>query len=149
MKPISYRIGYHRETKYKLSLRFIHNWVIMGIQWTVRWWLLVYCGCPHCHCLRVLPEGLVTWPVMFQVVILAWCFLLLTSNFFTSFFQRKLEILKKKKVEKLGFANKSLLDNMPSRYTRKFMPVLYTGCTHLFRKVICRSICGTFIWRNW
>jgi hypothetical protein len=30
MRPISYRIGYHRETKYKLNLRFIHNWVITG-----------------------------------------------------------------------------------------------------------------------
>jgi hypothetical protein len=36
---------------------------------------------------------------------------------------------------------------------RKFMPVLYNvhrlWSTHLFRKHICRSICGTFIWQNW
>jgi hypothetical protein len=80
------------------------------------WWLLVYCCRPNRHCLQVLPEGLVTWPVMFQGVILALCFHLPTSNFFTSFFQRKLEILKKKKVENLGFADKSLLDTMRSRY---------------------------------
>jgi hypothetical protein len=26
------------------QLRFIHNWVIMGIQWMVRWWVLVQGG---------------------------------------------------------------------------------------------------------
>ncbi len=26
------------------QLRFIYNWVIMGIQWMVRWWVLVHCG---------------------------------------------------------------------------------------------------------
>jgi hypothetical protein len=26
------------------QLRFIHNWVIMDIQWMVRWWVLVHCG---------------------------------------------------------------------------------------------------------
>jgi hypothetical protein len=26
------------------QLTFIHNWVIMGIQWMVRWWVLVHCG---------------------------------------------------------------------------------------------------------
>jgi len=26
------------------QLRFIHNWVIMGIQWMVRCWVLVRCG---------------------------------------------------------------------------------------------------------
>jgi hypothetical protein len=65
---------------------------------------------------RFCQRSLVTGPVMLQVVILAWCFLLPTFNFFTSFFQRKLEILKKKKAKKLGFANKYLPDNMRSRY---------------------------------
>ncbi len=46
IRPISYTIGYQGETKYKLSLRFIHNWVIMGIQWMVRLWVLVHYG-PH------------------------------------------------------------------------------------------------------
>ncbi len=26
------------------QLRFIHNWVITGIQWMLRWWVLVHCG---------------------------------------------------------------------------------------------------------
>jgi hypothetical protein len=26
------------------QLRFIHNWVITGIQWLVCWWVLVHCG---------------------------------------------------------------------------------------------------------
>ncbi len=26
------------------QLRFIHNWVITGIQWMVHWWVLVHCG---------------------------------------------------------------------------------------------------------
>jgi hypothetical protein len=26
------------------QLRFIHNWVMMGIQWMVQWWVLVHCG---------------------------------------------------------------------------------------------------------
>jgi len=26
------------------QLRFVHNWVVMGIQWMVRWWVLVHCG---------------------------------------------------------------------------------------------------------
>ncbi len=25
-------------------LRIIHNWIIMGIQWMVHWWVLVHCG---------------------------------------------------------------------------------------------------------
>ncbi len=25
-------------------LRFIHNWIITGIQWMVCWWVLVHCG---------------------------------------------------------------------------------------------------------
>jgi hypothetical protein len=25
-------------------LRFIHDWVITGIQWMVQWWVLVHCG---------------------------------------------------------------------------------------------------------
>ncbi len=27
------------------ELRSIHNWVKTFIQWMVRWWMLVYCGC--------------------------------------------------------------------------------------------------------
>jgi len=27
-----------------IQLRFIHNWIIMGIQWMVHWWVLVDCG---------------------------------------------------------------------------------------------------------
>ncbi len=26
------------------QLRFIHEWVLMGVQWMVRWWGLVHCG---------------------------------------------------------------------------------------------------------
>ncbi len=26
------------------QLRFIHNWVLMGVQWMVRWWVPVHCG---------------------------------------------------------------------------------------------------------
>jgi hypothetical protein len=78
--------------------------------------IVIVCGfCQRGWLLGELCFKWLSWPSAF----------LPASNFFTSFFQRKLEILKKKKVEKLAFANKSLLDNMPSRYARKFMPVLY------------------------
>jgi hypothetical protein len=44
-RPISYRIGYQGETKYVLTqLSFIHNWVITGIQWMVRWFPVFTCG---------------------------------------------------------------------------------------------------------
>jgi hypothetical protein len=33
-------MGYQGETRYQLKLKFIHNWVTMGIQWTVWWWVL-------------------------------------------------------------------------------------------------------------
>jgi hypothetical protein len=26
------------------QLRFIHNWVLTGIQWMIHWWVLVHCG---------------------------------------------------------------------------------------------------------
>ncbi len=26
------------------QLRFIHSWVVMGVQWMVHWWVLVHCG---------------------------------------------------------------------------------------------------------
>jgi hypothetical protein len=28
----------------QIQMRFIHNWVITGIQRMVRWWVLVHCG---------------------------------------------------------------------------------------------------------
>jgi hypothetical protein len=33
-----------RWNKISTQLRFIHNWVIMGIQWMVGWWVLGHCG---------------------------------------------------------------------------------------------------------
>jgi hypothetical protein len=44
MRPTYYRTGYQGETKLLTQLRFIHNWVIVGIQWIGRWWVLVHCG---------------------------------------------------------------------------------------------------------
>ncbi len=33
-----------RRNQILTQLRFIYNWVIMGIQWMVHWWVLVHCG---------------------------------------------------------------------------------------------------------
>jgi hypothetical protein len=44
MRPISYIIGYQGETNILTQLRFIHNWVLTGIQWMVCWWVLIHCG---------------------------------------------------------------------------------------------------------
>jgi hypothetical protein len=42
MRPISYyKIDYQGETKLLTQLRFIHNQVIMGIQWMMQWWVLL------------------------------------------------------------------------------------------------------------
>ncbi len=37
LKPISYRIGYQGWNQLLTQLRFIQNWVIIDIQWMVRW----------------------------------------------------------------------------------------------------------------
>jgi hypothetical protein len=49
-------IGYQGWNQILTQLRFIHNWVIRGIQWMVCWWVLVHCGryvilmvVPHLH----------------------------------------------------------------------------------------------------
>jgi hypothetical protein len=38
----TYSMGYQGETRYQLRLRFIHNWIIKGIQWMVRYWVMLY-----------------------------------------------------------------------------------------------------------
>jgi hypothetical protein len=38
MRPIPYKNWLRRWNQILTQLRFIHNWVIMGIQWMVRWW---------------------------------------------------------------------------------------------------------------
>ncbi len=45
------------------QLRFLHNWVITGIQWMVRWWVLVHCG----QAKHLFQECPTPWPLPYSI----------------------------------------------------------------------------------
>ncbi len=81
MRPISYsKIGYQCETKLLTQLRFIHNQVIMGIQWMVHWWVL------GSWCLWI------SWCPLLMILLLFFSFFL---GHFYSFLQKPEDKIKK------------------------------------------------------
>ncbi len=61
------------------QLRFIHNWVITGIQWMVCWWVLVHC-CPVMGRVRVSLADWLGW-TLFALPVWVVFFSLHTNGF--------------------------------------------------------------------